>query len=576
MTRDALNLLWHNAVFGLAGRLRHPEAAVSLISQQKAVELYHHILGEDAQRPVTALGDAESKDGERPVTTSAGMDLMGWIDPHGVHLPQLINRYPDASLNRDLFYWLAAFFGSRQSLTGQQQLAVGVRHLLVGVAVSQRVTAQYPGLQARYSRLCAAELHQRRSLLPKLGHGTGRVHQLESAIRFALGGDDEPIDPWLREAMAQAQQGEVLSPPTPWSKRMTPFLPVPLWRRPERGTRGLRVPWIKRRLPYRLDEKRKKIDKPRKHRPDSAIANSSEDENVHLYNEWNHETGAYLQDWCRVVEHAPLPSEAQIAASADDSDRLLARQVRQRFEAFRQIRGWKRHLDSGEEVDIDAFVNSAADRLACGFSDTGLYRQRHFQERDLCVAVLMDLSRSTSERIGEHKVIDIARRSVAILADALEALGDDFALFGFSSDSRQRISCTGIKQFDESCDAEIHARLRCVKPGNYTRMGAPIRHIGEKLKTRMNRQKILLLLTDGKPYDPTDRYEGAYAIEDTRRALLEQRMHGVHCVGLTIESQGREHLPRLFGPGHYAVFSHPEALPSLLPALYARMTGLAG
>ena len=55
------------------------------------------------------------------------------------------------------------------------------------------------------------------------------------------------------------------------------------------------------------------------------------------------------------------------------------------------------------------------------------------------------------------------------------------------------------------------------RPGGNTRIGAGIRHAAAKLSERPNRQKLLLVLTDGKPND-VDHYEGRFGIEDTRRA----------------------------------------------------------
>ena len=113
-------------------------------------------------------------------------------------------------------------------------------------------------------------------------------------------------------------------------------------------------------------------------------------------------------------------------------------------------------------------------------------------------------------------------------------------------------------------------------PGTTLELGAAVRHAGGMLRARARARKLMLVLTNGRPHDPIDRYEGRYAIEDTRRALREIRTRGVHCFGLTIDRRGRAWLPHLFGPGHYAAFSRSDALPSVLPRLYARITGLGG
>ena len=99
--------------------------------------------------------------------------------------------------------------------------------------------------------------------------------------------------------------------------------------------------------------------------------------------------------------------------------------------------------------------------------------------------------------------------------------------------------------------------------------------MGVKLQQRSSRQKLLIILSDGKPHDPTDRYEGRYALQDTRKALFELRLRNIVCFGLTIDRKGERYLNFLFGAGHYAVYSHLHSLPDILPNLYARLTDLS-
>ena len=103
-------------------------------------------------------------------------------------------------------------------------------------------------------------------------------------------------------------------------------------------------------------------------------------------------------------------------------------------------------------------------------------------------------------------------------------------------------------------------------------MGAAIHHVGGRLQERARARKLMLVITDGRSHDPTDRYEGRYVLEDTRRALQESRVRGVQCFSLTIDRRGRAWLPHLFGSGYYVVFSHLDALPTVLPRLDARIT----
>ena len=107
-------------------------------------------------------------------------------------------------------------------------------------------------------------------------------------------------------------------------------------------------------------------------------------------------------------------------------------------------------------------------------------------------------------------------------------------------------------------------------------MGAAIRHVGGRLQERARARKLMLVITDGRPHDPTARYEGRYALEDTRRALQEIRVRGVQCFGLTIDRRGRAWLSHLFGSGYCTVFSHLDALPTVLPRQDARITAWGG
>ncbi len=562
---------WYRALTGLAGRLRHPHAEVRLDACRRGVSLHYHSLGGDLSRSVAADAGAG---GLLAATTHAGMDLWAWLDRDQLHLPLLINRFPTEELNRELYYWLAAFLALDRPLGGGQEMTAGVRHLLRGIATSSRVLGQYPTLGARYGRLCASELEQRESALPKLGRQSARpVHQLEAAFRHALGAARLPGDPWLCEAMETARNGVVPATPPRWRAEHVPFLPVLLWGRPGAEIPGLRVRWLKRRTRRRPRGWKKSLVAPRfdprqgPERPSGAPAGGE-----HLYPEWDYQRRAYRRDWCRVTEKTPP------GAKRTDRDPVLdalARRVRRQFEALRQVTVWNRYLESGDELDVDAFVDSVGDARRLGLRSSRLYRRREDRRRDLSVAVLVDVSRSTAAWVGEHRVIEVARQSMIVLAEALVAVGDDFALYGFASDSRLRVRCDRLKAFGEPYDQRVRGGVRALEPADYTRMGAAVRHVGSRLQRRASAQKVMLVITDGRPHDPTDRYEGKYALEDTRRALEELRVCGVHCFGLTIDQRGRDYLPYLFGPGHYAVFSQPQSLPSVLPRLYARITALS-
>jgi nitric oxide reductase NorD protein len=563
--------LWYGLHIGLAGRLRYPQAAVALADLERGLELHYHSLGGALARRV--VGDAGTQRRGLLQAVSEGMlDLMAWLDQEQVHLPKVVDRYPTPALNRELYFWLAAFLAEERSLDDHRTLPAGVRHLLHGVAASARLARRFPPLGARYRRLCAAELEQRSSVLPNWdATATHPVLVLEAAMRHALGSPQPPRDEWMMQALDAAQRGAPLPEPPPnWKRIALPFLPVALWGHPGLSAPGLRLLQIKRQMRRRDRGASKVVARPRfdpEQQPDPASGAAARAQFV--YPEWEYRRRAYRQDWCAVSEHPPA---AEGRLGFDRATSALAGQVRRQFEALRQIPGWERHLESGDELDLDAYVGSMSDARGCGQRDSRIYRERTQRWRDLSVAVLMDSSRSTQAWVGQERVIGIARRSMLVLAEALAMATTDFALFAFASDSRLRVTCYRIKAFNEAYGEAARQRLAAMQPQQYTRMGAAIRHVGARLEACSPGQKLLLVLTDGRPNDPTDGYEGRYALEDTRRALLELRLRGMHCFGLTIDRRGREYLPHLFGAGHYAVFADPHALPQVLPRLYARIT----
>ena len=158
-----------------------------------------------------------------------------------------------------------------------------------------------------------------------------------------------------------------------------------------------------------------------------------------------------------------------------------------------------------------------------------------------------------------------------LFSEALAATGDRFALYGFSSLKRENIRYHILKEFEGKYNAEVRGRIAAIKPGFYTRMGAAIRHSAQLLTRQPATQRLLLILTDGKPND-LDQYEGRYGVEDTRVAIHEARQIGLRPFCVTIDEKGSNYLPHLFGVNGYVVIRKPSELPRELPMLYAQLT----
>ena len=205
-------------------------------------------------------------------------------------------------------------------------------------------------------------------------------------------------------------------------------------------------------------------------------------------------------------------------------------------------------------------------------ADARLYRHVRNTERDMSCLLLADLSLSTDTYVNnEQRVIDVVRDSLFLFSEALQATGDRFAMYGFSSRRRNHVRFHTLKTFDESCSNEVRGRIQAIRPGYYTRMGAAIRQATALLEKEYSAQKLLLILTDGKPND-LDKYEGRYGVEDTRKAIHEAVERGLHPFCVTIDEKAGDYLPYLFGSASYVLVRNAGELPAKLPLLYARLT----
>lgn len=294
-----------------------------------------------------------------------------------------------------------------------------------------------------------------------------------------------------------------------------------------------------------------------------------------LYDEWDHRINAYQKDWCAVrLRHPKGGSTEPVDRILRQNAPLIAR-IKQQFEALRPERArLTRQLD-GDELDLDAMVDAHADRHA-GFSPgEKLYSKILERERNIALGVLIDLSGSTGAWIDDDprndQVIEVTRRAIVFLCEALTMLDDRYALFGFTSSTRKRIDLSVVKAFDEQYTQAVKGRIAGLAPGSYTRIGPAVRHVARSLLQQPARVRLLLLISDGRPND-FDGYGGRYGIEDTRKALLDARQRGVATFALTIDAEARDYMPYMFGRGHYVLIEDVRALSTKLADIYRRLT----
>jgi nitric oxide reductase NorD protein len=286
-----------------------------------------------------------------------------------------------------------------------------------------------------------------------------------------------------------------------------------------------------------------------------------------LYDEWDFRRRDYRKEWCVLFESdVPQGHPGFVAAVRARYAGQIA-QLRHRFEALRGEDRLARRQHEGEDIDFDALVEAYADRKSGMEASQRLFVQRQRIERNIAVMFMVDMSGSTKGWIN-----DCEREALVMLCEALEALGDRYAIYGFSGWTRKRCEIYRIKTFTEPYGEAVRGRIAGVEPRDYTRMGVAIRHLTGLLNEVEAKTRILFTLSDGKPDDFSDGYRGAYGIEDTRQALIEARRSGIRPFCVTIDEEARDYLPHMYGRASWALIDDAGQLPLKTAEVYRRLT----
>lgn len=285
------------------------------------------------------------------------------------------------------------------------------------------------------------------------------------------------------------------------------------------------------------------------------------------YDEWDYHRNAYRRGWCHVYEMEVKPGDGSFVRETRQRHAALIRQLKRKFEA---VRGEDRILGrqpEGEEIDLDALVEAVNDRRGGAEPSVRLFSRRVRNDRSLAAMFMVDMSGSTKGWVN-----DAEREALVMLCEALEQLGDAYAIYGFSGWTRTRCDIYRIKTFADRYDDAVRARIDGIEARDYTRMGVAIRHLTQRLAAQPARHKLLVTLSDGRPDDFGDEYRGNYGIEDTRRALQEARREGIRSYCITIDRQGADYLGHMMGPAAYTVLDDVKKLPLKVADIYRRLT----
>ena len=588
---------WHRIVTKAAEPVR-TEVQVTLDEMRRSIALLYRAGGGDAAVRVAPVADSRHGGPRGWLQRLAGSDIrvpMPVLDWETLALPAQVAVFDERELNRELYLWLAALAAVFEP-TGDW--------VADNRAATARALQRFAGLRSRHARLAKAHLAQR----PPLSSLRADAAPFEAAVQTALRGDDHgplfvlptqvaPVWLWLTAGLSDA--------PTSTSSNTADSTGERPDGQPDAESkqrrRSRRVEQKDARNPLLVAPKTESInswselihlDRGTDDEVDpNATAAANDMDTLSLARgeqttasrikfdldlpsasaddlplgpgrktpEWDWRRSVLQADHCSVQCSVARPGAPYVPPQAL---RATARRVRRRLEVLRAAPRWQKGQTSGDEFDMDAWVRFQTESQG-GVQHTDsppVYIRRQRGERSLATLLLADLSLSTDAYATDHaRVIDVIRDALYVFGEALSGTGDAFEMLGFSSVRRQHVRIQHIKGFGENWNDTVRSRVGALKPGFYTRMGAALRDSTRRLSARPERQRLLLVLTDGKPND-LDVYEGRYGLEDTRHAVQEARDAGLTPFCVTIDHEAHDYLPMLFGSQGYALVRRPQDL----------------
>lgn len=300
------------------------------------------------------------------------------------------------------------------------------------------------------------------------------------------------------------------------------------------------------------------------------------------YDEWDRELSDYRVGWSRVIEKTVKQGDRNFVELARSRYRGVISSIRHQFQLMKpeNLTRVNREID-GEDYDLNAVVDFVIDRRADGRQAENIYTKRLRKQRDVAVSILLDQSSSTARTITRNplqpythpgrRIIEIEKEGLVLMSEALEAVGDVYSINGFTSEGRRNVKFYVVKDFGEKYTDEIERRIGGITFQNNTRLGAAIRHASARLLKQDARTKLLIVLTDGRPYDH-DYGDARYAREDVREALTEAKVTGITPFCITVDRESEGELRELYGDVGYTIIDDVLSLPERMPNIYRRLT----
>jgi nitric oxide reductase NorD protein len=603
---ESIGKVW-NKILDKKHANAHESERVFFSDISKSLKLFYHLLGGDKAKEVH-VADKRFMNTKRSmiekVTATGKSFFLAWQDDKGVYLPASLACFATREQNTMHYYWLIALSTHIDVRTKDFAYA--------NLTATKQILENYAGFRSFYTKASQELLRDRRKsslynskylMEEKAFINSLKKEGLTDALSYKIE-DVYPYDLWLYPPIGRQQyldfdeetpervEGQKDKTETLEMKKkasqvddkketdgMLVFLPDSLMSIMEQVN-------VDRSEDDSFDEDalynaedldeitlgRKKANLASRLKMDLDLEASDSEEyplgKGHFVDEWDYRKNDYLKNYACIK---PL-----IATNIKDIElpthlKPLVRKIQSELDLMELDRVKNNRLPYGDEINIDTWIQFQ------GHQNRSSHHQKFYESfekktRDISTLILADVSLSTEAGITqETRIIDMIKDGLMVFSESLNRLQDQFSIYAFSSLKNKNVRFHIIKNFKEAYSNYVRGKIDAMKPGYYTRLGAAIRESSKILEKQQTANKLMLIISDGKPND-VDRYDGRYGIEDTKKAIQELRKKGITPFCVTIDLEAKDYLSYLFGKGGYALVRDSKKLPKVLPEIYMNLT----
>ena len=546
------------------------DAAVSFDDISKSLKLFYHLLGGDKAKDlhITDKRIIEKKRTFLQKISGNGIHFyLPWQDSDALYLPSSLAYFEDKKQNEMLYYWLTALFTKVQNYQGSLED--------VNANAIKELLNIYPGFQIFYTQTQA-----NKEQFPSI---FWIYPALNTTNKYSDFNDEhaptrDETKPQKVDTLKMKKKANQIDDKKE-TDGLLAFLPDAMMSIMEQVN-------VDRSEDDSFDEDAlynaedldeitlgaKKANLSARLKLDLDLSMHSQEEyplgDGHFLDEWDYSKDKYLKNYVCIKPYLTTNIETE---ELPKRLKKTLKSVEQQLDMMERERVKNSKLSDGDELNIDTWIEYKSHQNRSGHHQK-FYMSYEKKLRDISTLILADVSLSTEAGITqEMRVIDIIKDTLMVFSESLEKLQDNFSIYTFSSLKNKNVRIEIIKNFKEKYSAFTRGRINAIKPGYYTRLGAAIREASKILKQQQTSNRLLLIISDGKPND-VDRYDGRYGIEDTKKAILEAKKMGLTPFCITIDIEAKEYLPYLFGKNGYALIRDSKKLPTLLPQIYINLT----